>query len=513
MKKILFLVFALAVVVRFLYFPQNIYFGYDQARDAFESMSIYKNFDLKIIGPSTEKEGLFHGPLYWYLIGPFYLLGGGDPAFPMAFLLVLNSFGVFVIFWLGKILFDVKTGVIAAVIYSISFGQTQYAMYFTDPAPAVLTIMLFYGGLALVIFKKDWRGLPIALLGLGLSVQFEFLTLYQTAILFLIFMLFRKQFTETFSLKMAMVSFLSLVLSLSTFILSEIKYGPRTITSLFKMLVEAGNREQHSQNTLILVVSKYFKNLSIEFRDNVFAFGESRVFLVLLLGMTAFLVYKRKKEISKVVFLLVWFFSSSIVYLFGIPNLYYFNIGISPALIIMTAYFLSSVWGKAKPLTFILLVLVIAGNIILVRKQNPKGIINDIYVQEGMLLEREKKVIDYIYSEAGGVPISVGALTMPLRINTTWAYLFSWYGKVRYGYLPYWTEASAQGFAGEGVLPKWRSQVKAIHFSIIEPTRGVRQPFVDQFLEEGAQYGEVIDERVFGEGEQARLVVQKRGKL
>src|SRR3989344_648924 len=192
MKKILFLIFVLALVLRFLYFPQNIYFGYDQAREAFSALSIYKDFDLKIVGPSTEREGLFHGPLIWYLEAPFYLLGGGDPIYPAAFLLILNALGVFVIFWIGNVLFDWRAGLVASLIYAFSFGQTQYAMFFTAPNPAVLAIMLFYGGLAIFIFKKDWRGIPLALFSWGIAVQSEFFLLYQGLILFAVCIAFRR---------------------------------------------------------------------------------------------------------------------------------------------------------------------------------------------------------------------------------------------------------------------------------------------------------------------------------
>jgi hypothetical protein len=68
------LIFVLALGIRFLWFPQNAYFGFDQARDAFNSQEIYQNKDFKIIGPSSTHGGLYHGPIYWYLIGPIYLL-------------------------------------------------------------------------------------------------------------------------------------------------------------------------------------------------------------------------------------------------------------------------------------------------------------------------------------------------------------------------------------------------------------------------------------------------------
>src|SRR3989344_6092604 len=100
MNKLLLVILLFGLVLRFLYFPENVYFGYDQARDAYESLSIYREGNIKIIGPSTSSPDLFHGPLYWYLIGPWYILRQGNPIYPAAFLLVLNALGILVIFYL-----------------------------------------------------------------------------------------------------------------------------------------------------------------------------------------------------------------------------------------------------------------------------------------------------------------------------------------------------------------------------------------------------------------------------
>ena len=98
-------IFLLALVVRFLYFPLDIYFGYDQARDAFAASEILKG-DLKIIGPTTSFEGLNHGVLYYYLFSPFYFIGGGDPTYVAAFLRILNASSIILIFLLAKSLFN-----------------------------------------------------------------------------------------------------------------------------------------------------------------------------------------------------------------------------------------------------------------------------------------------------------------------------------------------------------------------------------------------------------------------
>ncbi|MBI4035448.1 hypothetical protein HY383_00720, partial [Candidatus Daviesbacteria bacterium] len=59
-------IFVLAIFLRLLYFPQNTYFGFDQARDAFAVQGIL-NGDLKIVGPPTANQIFHHGVLYYYI--------------------------------------------------------------------------------------------------------------------------------------------------------------------------------------------------------------------------------------------------------------------------------------------------------------------------------------------------------------------------------------------------------------------------------------------------------------
>ena len=509
MKKtttFLFIIFALAVTVRFLFFPDNVYFGFDQARDAFASLSIYKNLDFKIIGPSTASPTLFHGPLYWYLIGPFYLLGNGSPAVPAAFLLILNALGVFLIYVVAKTLFDKKVGVISAFLYAVSFEQTQYAMYFGNPAPAVLTIILFYLGLILFLFKKNWKGIALSLFTLGLSIQFEFFLFYLILVFVFLMIILGRRKIKTLNVKEIVLSAVALFIPLSTFVLAEIKFGFRTTKSLLGVAGSIGGSYNFQKATNVLT-----KRLVLEVNDNIFSFGVAIEILILLalLGFSLYLLKKRAKDYRKIGFLLTWFLASNLLFIFGIHSLYYTNIGISAGLIVLSAYYISKILNRKRVLGWGVLSLILVSNLVLIARQNPKGIINDIYVQEGMLLGRLKSAIDYIYKESEGKPIVVSASTMPLYINTTWAYLFNWYGKDKYSYLPYWAGKVAEGYPGD--LPIWKSQEKEyVFFSIIEPTRGVEQRFIDEFLEEQSQYGGVLKQEVYGDLWYSQLVIQER---
>src|SRR3990167_8513267 len=61
-------------------------FYFDQGRDANVIWDLWHKGKFFLIGPTTGIAGIFRGPLYYYLIAPFYLIGGGDPIWPSIFL-------------------------------------------------------------------------------------------------------------------------------------------------------------------------------------------------------------------------------------------------------------------------------------------------------------------------------------------------------------------------------------------------------------------------------------------
>ena len=95
MKLKLLLIFLVAVLIRFLYFPNNNYFAFDQARDSYISLEILKG-DFKILGPpSAANPNLFSGPLIYYIYAPIYFLFDKNPEAAAAFLRIYNALGIF----------------------------------------------------------------------------------------------------------------------------------------------------------------------------------------------------------------------------------------------------------------------------------------------------------------------------------------------------------------------------------------------------------------------------------
>lgn len=487
---ILVAVFILALILRFLYYPNNIYFGIDQARDAFVSREILKG-DFKIQGPPTSVPGLFHGPLYYYIFAPIYYIFGGNPEAVSAFLRIINSLGVFIVFYIGVSIFNRKTGLIASFLYALSFEQTQFAIYINHPSLAVIAVLIFYLGLSMFFFKNRKAGFIIAATGLALSLQFELAESYLLFTFILLIIIFRKKL-RLLDKKTVIISSLSFLTIISSFIITEIKFrftSVHVLTSSF-----FANPENVS----------YFKNLGFinlrSISDNLVSFEQLVPILIFLLLTGAAIFFYKGKYNLEIIFLLIWFFSGNIPYYkdTSILPLYYHIAGSTVALLVLVALLLNELLNYSK-LFLLLLLIPVVSNLKLITTINPAGSIPAINVQSGMLLSDQKKVLDYVYQKSNGQNFSVYGLTMPLYINMTWAYLFQWYGAQKYGYLPVWGGENAPGYYGNLKVETAKSKLPRTRFFIIEPTRGIPGYFIEGFRTEENIFTYLVEEKKFGE--------------
>ena len=99
-----------------------------------------------------------------------------------------------------------------------------------------------------------------------------------------------------------------------------------------------------------------------------------------------------------------------------------------------------------------------------------------------MNLKNQLKLIDETYKLSKGQPFSINSLTLPLWTNTTWAYLYSWYGKSKYGYLPSFYGHNQIGLLGADELV-WNNKPLDKTFLIIEPPEGIPQKFYNEELD------------------------------
>lgn len=131
-------------------------FYYDQGRDALVIWDLWHFENISFIGPTTGIAGIFRGPLYYYLIAPFYLLGQGNPVYPSVFLSFLTVCASFLMYYLGFKIQDRATGLIAAGIASFSFNIVMASRWLSNPTPMLLLSVFFVWMIILITEGKRW---------------------------------------------------------------------------------------------------------------------------------------------------------------------------------------------------------------------------------------------------------------------------------------------------------------------------------------------------------------------
>lgn len=459
------------LVLRLIY-PNTITFFYDQARDAFASLNIILNKDIKIIGPSTDIPGLFHGPLYWYMLSPIYYLFKGNVVAARVFLILISLLNIPVVYLLAKKIFKKnEIALLGALFFAVSFEAVQYSRWLSNPSPAVLTINLTFLGLWLFL-SGQIIGFPLTLLGWSLSIHFQFFLVYQLVFIIPVVALAihknKYRLKDLFN-KKNIILFLVTFLILSPFAAAQIKFKFMGIRSLIAFLLSG----KSGQTPLIVKLDKYIKYLLLNVKNNVVSVEHLWLQIIMIFGVIAliFLFFKHKKDRLGIFFLTIWFFSPIFVYLIEGTTAYFLNIGNSTPLIILCSYLIFSLYRKnflSKGLVLLVVGAILVSNVFLIIKENKSG--ETLFtVQSRIILPREKEVVEWIYRKSKNEPFAIDCVTNPLFINATWSYLFSWYGKSKYHYLPSWLGYPQDDYPGGKILSQEISAKDKLLFLIIEP--------------------------------------------
>ena len=91
---------------------------------------------------------------------------------------------------------------------------------------------------------------------------------------------------------------------------------------------------------------------------------------------------------------------------------------------------------------------------------------------------------------------------MPLKIQTTWSYLYQTFGLPRYGYLPSSVYGDALGFYGHFPSP---SADTCFRYLVSEPRRGIADWFTSEFYNEEEGVRPILELKRFGS-----IEIQKR---
>lgn len=198
------------------------FYQFDHDQDLYswivKDIVVDKNF--RLIGQLTSIEGLFIGPLFYYLLAVFYLPSGMDPLSAVIPATIISLSTILSIYFVFSKLFSKTSGIVGALIYTFSIGAIFFDRWIVPTQPTVIWSVWFLYA-AVSIGRGDKKALPLIgiLAGLVWHIHVALAPLF--FIILLIFLLQRKIFDR----KRVLLTFGAFLVLSSPFWLFEIRHG------------------------------------------------------------------------------------------------------------------------------------------------------------------------------------------------------------------------------------------------------------------------------------------------
>lgn len=394
-------------------------FQFDQGRDALVVTEMLKTGKPVLIGPPIGVDGPFRGPLYYWMLTPFYAVNG-DPVIPAYFLAVLGVTGIIGLYALGSLLFTRGVGLMASFFYALSGMMVLNNRWLANPNPAAILSIIFFTFLYLA-----WIGsvsfLPVVAFLASISLQFE----TAGAALFLpltLFVAFKQRSKLTRSrIFWSLFFFFLPLLPLAVF---DLRHNFLVSKSYYHYFIN----DQTSKD-YFAVVWQHLQTILDTFGGVLFSdmiFGKILFVLVVLFVLYTFFLEKKEKAVQ---LLTISLFLPLIFFLFSKGNRgnlwgYYF-LNYFVVYFLLVSFFLSRLLkdNAGKIAVMALFLLVNTNNL---TKEFMRDVTENTKQGSAVVIENQKKAISWVYLDSQGKDFNTDFYVPPV-IPYPYQYLFDWY--------------------------------------------------------------------------------------
>lgn len=241
----------------------EIHYDIDISRDFLvisEAISTRQPF---LIGPhSGVVSGVFHGPLWYYLNIPAFILGHGNPVVMGWFWFVLSLVTIGIVGWVARKIFNYKVALLAMLLYSANsiINPMDSLKQFFNPYGAVMLFPLFYYFFLKYLENKQVKDLILILFINGLLIQFQMAfgaPILIATFVYLLFFIFKNKLFKH------LTAIFILVIPLSTFFLFDLRHDWLQTRSLFAYLISAKPKDINLMGFIMGRIKAIFTDLYV----------------------------------------------------------------------------------------------------------------------------------------------------------------------------------------------------------------------------------------------------------
>ena len=306
-----------------------------------------------LIGPRSNSNGLFHGPLWSYINYPIYRLGKGNPVVVGWFWIAMAISSLGIGFYIAKKLFGVLAGLTFTLLYATNFITHINGMFHSD-APIYLTPFLFFSML-LYVERKNIRYLVLHLFFASMIIQLNVgvgIPVLILSTILSLYLIFKRRSWKHLS------AFLILPLCLINFIVFDIRHSFLLTKSAYAFW-----QLQKTWNPLPLsfwLMNRFNEtiNLRVILSDNFYL----QIFIFLLTVILTVIELKKSSKFKSVYLLILYYYLGYMLLTFTNKGviLSHFVYFLAP---LSTLWFASFVRGKYKTLMVAILIVISVFNL------------------------------------------------------------------------------------------------------------------------------------------------------
>lgn len=351
----------IGALLRFYNLAEVARFEYDDQYNSFLVYDLVKNHHLSLVGQETSYGGMFLGPWHYLFLTPFYIITNLHPLGGYIGEGVIGLLTVLSYYLVGRKLFSLRVGLLAAFLRSISVALIGHDRNISPPYPSELVALWFVYFLVLLYQGKKSAFIVLALLsGLMFTVHLSILPLI--IVWFLVLIIYRP---KVLNIQILIRSVIAFLIPISPIVLFEIRHNFAHIKSFLAATASGGRESISLWNKLAYELKLNLGNFYYPFDRWVLPTWVGYLIFALII----FTLWKKKGEFFQPFHR--WLFGLSLaviliyylIYPRHIPE-YYFMALVPIIFLYVSALMVSlgkSMWGKILIAPF--LVLIIFSNI------------------------------------------------------------------------------------------------------------------------------------------------------
>lgn len=390
---------------------EKLSFGWDQERDAQIEWQMIRERKLTLIGPRVVgPDSFFLGPLWFYILLPFYLIFNMDPLAIGVLGIIINATTLAGFYFIGRDLFGVRVGFLAALLYL----PTGAIVVWNPVLIPLFTLILVY------FFAKVVKGcrkvIPLAFLFWGLSLQLHFQAIFFSISLFLSLWFYRK-IVSKLPTKNILAGLVLFILTFLPLIIFDIRHNFINSQGFLKLFFGSQSGQVNILKHFFDGILKYISSIGSPYHHfNLPTFVNGLI--ILTLASWGFLRSNVTKPIKYILFSLLVLAPILLSLYGGTLSEYYFTLTLVPIIFGFSLFLeklLNLKFGKVVFLIFLFLVVVKKFIIF-----NSAILYTNLYFQ--------KQAVSYIISQNQNSLFNV-SYSVPANADAGFRYLFKYEGR------------------------------------------------------------------------------------